>query len=68
MHITPADLAQLIETAKRERDAAWTSEVLGLSGKTLTPREAALWLQQDRIQRARHVADASRYRGSPKYY
>jgi hypothetical protein len=68
MELTQTELAQLIETAKRERDSAWTSQVLGVSGKSLTPAEAAQWLQQDRIQRARLVTDAARCKGHPKRY
>lgn len=68
MDMPPAELARLIQTANRNRDSEWTSKALGLSGQILTPEEAAQWLQQDRIQRARHVADASRPKGHPKHY
>ena len=68
MHLTRAELDKLIEQLNRERDSAWTLQVLGLSGKTLTPQEAAQWLLKDRIQRAREVADCSRSKGRPKYY
>jgi hypothetical protein len=50
----PADLKAVI---RRRRDAEWTL-ALGITGKVLTPKECAKWLEQDRIQRARNVADA----------
>lgn len=43
---------------ERARDAEWTRLVLGITGKVLTPKEAAKWLEQDRMQRARNVTEA----------
>lgn len=68
MDTPAAQLVHLILNAKRQRDSEWTSIALGLSGQILTPEQAALWLEQDRIQRARHVADCSRSKGHPKHY
>jgi len=45
------------------RDAEWTRIVLGITDKVLTPEEAAKWLENDRIQRARNVAEARPRRG-----
>ena len=50
------------------RDAAWTVLVLGIRDRILTPEEGAEWLEQDRIQRAKNVTDASRCKGQPKHY
>jgi hypothetical protein len=49
------------------RDAEWTRVVLGITDKILTPEEAAKWLEKDRIQRARNVAEARPRRGPVRW-
>lgn len=52
---------------RAERDAEW-SRILGVEkGKTLTPADAAKWLENDRVQRARNVADARQRRTPPNW-
>jgi hypothetical protein len=56
----PADVLESIRTA---RDAEWTQTVLGVTGKVLTPEQAAEWLAKDRRQRAHNVSEARQRRG-----
>lgn len=52
---------------RSERDAEWSRLVLGIPERILTPEQAALWLKQDRIERARNVIDA-RVRRGPRHW
>jgi|HubBroStandDraft_6_1064221.scaffolds.fasta_scaffold149198_2 hypothetical protein len=61
MKLTREKLEALTLSIHQQRDALWTSQVLGITGKILTPQQAALWLHEDRVQRAR-------FKGHPKYY
>jgi hypothetical protein len=60
----PTEIKRLIQ---RRRDREWSRAVLGITDKVLTPQEAAKWLEQDRIQRARNV-NAARQRRGPVHW
>lgn len=55
------------ERITHSRDLMWTRLVLGITDRVLTPEEAAKWLEQDRVQRARNVSDARIRRGPERW-
>lgn len=64
-------LEALVRLVEKRRDFEWCRalEIKELGENVvLTPEEAAKWLEQDRSERARYVADAARFHGSPKHY
>src|SRR5579859_7262982 len=58
---------EVMDRIRRARDAEWTRVLLGQTSQVLTPDEAAKWLEKDRIQRARNVAEARPRRGPVRW-
>ena len=52
---------------RNARDAEWTRLLFGVSERILTPEQGADFLQKDRLERARNVAEARPRRG-PRHY
>jgi hypothetical protein len=57
-------LARAAREYERSRDLEWC-RALGITGNVLTPDEAAKWLENDRVERARNVHDARPRRTPP---
>lgn len=70
--IIKAAFHDLVNQVVSERDAEWCRALgiipPGIHIPILTPKQAAEWLKNDRIERARNVADASRPKGRPQRY
>lgn len=62
----PAELATLLESARREQDRKW-SHALGVTDRVLTPEEGAKWIEHDRVVRARNVSEARTRRGPVRW-
>lgn len=56
-----------MEREIRKRDEEWTRVLAGKGADVMTPAEAAKWLEQDRIQRARNVSEARVRRGPVRW-
>lgn len=59
--------AEVMKRIRAARDREWTRVVLGIDDNVLTPEQAAKWLQNDRVQRARNVYDARPRRTPPNW-
>jgi hypothetical protein len=60
--------AEVMDRIRAARDAEWTRAIVGEEHPTMTPQQAAQWLETERRRQVSQVVDATRFKGQPKHY